>query len=99
MFYCYILFYYIIFYYYIIFLLYIFSRNTPQKVPLSQLMQQQKLKNECPIPNPQHPETSVLSTLASDRVSPANSPAHNILSLNDVFVPLESVQPGKLSYS
>ncbi|PRD32730.1 UNVERIFIED_CONTAM: Gga1 [Trichonephila clavipes] len=78
--------------------------NAPQKVPLSQLMQQQK--------NNPKGDASLSSTVSlsqdvsdvpclissspvSDRLSPACSPAHTILSLKDVFVPLESVQPGK----
>ncbi|GFY50130.1 ADP-ribosylation factor-binding protein GGA1 [Trichonephila inaurata madagascariensis] len=79
--------------------------NAPQKVPLSQLMQQQK--------NNPKGDASLSSTVSlsqdvsdvpclissspvSDRVSPACSPAHTILSLKDVFVPLESVQPGTM---
>lgn len=74
-----------------------FPSNTPQKVPLSQLMQQQKLQPKSDNSSSLPPEMSVQSKLsASEKTSPANSPAHNILSLKDVFVPLESVQPGTL---
>lgn len=79
--------------------------NAPQKVPLSQLMQQQKnnpkgdgsFSNITSLPQDVSDVPCLISSSpVSDKVSPACSPAHNILSLKDVFVPLESVQPGTL---
>ncbi|KAF8774171.1 ADP-ribosylation factor-binding protein GGA1 like protein [Argiope bruennichi] len=77
--------------------------SVPQKVPLSQLIQQ---KSQSKV------DTSILNTTSSqdindvpclmsssplsDKISPACSPAHSILSLKDIFVPLETIQPGTL---
>ena len=57
-------------------------------------MQQQKLhpKTASHTPNLQALD-SMQPKLISEKISPSCSPTH-ILSLNDVFVPLESVQPG-----
>ncbi|GFT52329.1 ADP-ribosylation factor-binding protein GGA1 [Nephila pilipes] len=79
--------------------------NAPQKVPLSQLMQQQKnnpkgdgsLSNSTSLSQDNSDVPCLISSSPiSDKVSPACSPAHNILSLKDIFVPLETVQPGTL---
>ncbi|GIY19295.1 ADP-ribosylation factor-binding protein GGA1 [Caerostris darwini] len=79
--------------------------NAPQKVPLSQLMQQQKNHtiSDTSISNSTSSSLDtgdvpclISSSSLSDKVSPACSPAHSILSLKDIFVPLETVQPGTL---
>ncbi|CAL1283388.1 unnamed protein product [Larinioides sclopetarius] len=77
--------------------------SAPQKVPLSQLIQQRSQSKA---------DASILSTASlqdvndvpclmsssplSDKISPACSPAHSILSLKDIFVPLGTIQPGTL---
>nr|XP_042911208.1 ADP-ribosylation factor-binding protein GGA1 [Parasteatoda tepidariorum] len=74
---------------------YDFPSSTPQKVPLSQLMQQQKAqpKNDIPISTLDKSNFLSSSPLTADKVSPSCSPSH-ILSLKDIFVPLETIQPG-----
>ncbi|XP_035211139.1 ADP-ribosylation factor-binding protein GGA1-like [Stegodyphus dumicola] len=85
--------------------------STPQKVPLSQLIQQQKVQTKIeklssPILSSTVTSTQVTpnspsvteASLSSDRISPVNSPAHSsVLSLKDVFVPLETIRPGSIS--
>ncbi|XP_054716315.1 ADP-ribosylation factor-binding protein GGA1-like [Uloborus diversus] len=76
--------------------------NTPQKVPLSQMKQEQKAQNIESVSNSLSSKCSLIDSnsiksSSPDRLSPSSSPAHSILSLKDMFVPLESVQPGSLS--
>ncbi|KAG8191165.1 hypothetical protein JTE90_016677 [Oedothorax gibbosus] len=76
---------------------YEFPSTTPQKVPLSQLIQQQKSQAKSSSMSLNDDVPCLMSTSPqSDQISPSSSPAHSILSLKDVFVPLETVQPGSL---
>ncbi|GIY63328.1 ADP-ribosylation factor-binding protein GGA1 [Caerostris extrusa] len=84
---------------------YEFPNYVHPKVPLSQLMQQQKNHtiSDTSISNSTSSSLDtgdvpclISSSSLSDKVSPACSPAHGILSLKDIFVPLETVQPGTL---
>ncbi|GBL98807.1 ADP-ribosylation factor-binding protein GGA1 [Araneus ventricosus] len=77
--------------------------SAPQKVPLSQLIQQKsQSKVDASILNAASSQDVndvpclMSSSPLSDKISPACSPAHSILSLKDIFVPLETIQPGTL---
>lgn len=79
--------------------------STPQKIPLSQLKQQMTTPSVSATPQtaaigePSAPLTtsSIISRIAvNEGQSPSLSPAHEVLSLKDLFVPLETIQPGSL---
>lgn len=60
-------------------------------------MQQQKSQPKSANFLPSNDDVPCLMSTSpqSDQISPSCSPVHSILSLKDVFVPLETVQPGK----
>lgn len=79
--------------------------STPQKIPLSQLKQQMTTTSVSASPQsstagePSAPVTTsnvISRTVVSEGQSPSLSPAHEVLSLKDLFVPLETIQPGSL---